>query len=79
MVAFRVNMGVDPIDYASSGVDIDAEGKAISSLIGALGNSVRKSGQKGAPVPLPVASEELSNLVMLGSCWQLMELAQNYR
>ena len=53
MVAFRVNMGVDPIDYASSGVDIDAEGKAISSLIGALGNSVRKSGQKGAPVPLP--------------------------
>ena len=53
MVAFRGNMGVDPIDYASSGVDIDAEGRAISSLISALGGSVRKTGQKGAPVPLP--------------------------
>ena len=41
------------MDYASSGVDIDAEGKAISSLIDALGSSVRKAGQKGAPVPLP--------------------------
>jgi len=41
------------MDYASSGVDIDAEGRAISSLIDALGSSVRKEGQKGAPVPLP--------------------------
>lgn len=41
------------MDYASSGVDIDAEGRAISSLISALGSSVRKTGQKGAPVPLP--------------------------
>jgi len=46
-------MGGEPMDYASSGVDIDAEGKAISSLIDALGGSVRKVGQKGAPVPLP--------------------------
>jgi len=46
-------MGGEPMDYASSGVDIDAEGKAISSLIDALGGSVRKRGQKGAPVPLP--------------------------
>ena len=41
------------MDYASSGVDIDAEGRAISSLVSALGSSVRKTGQKGAPVPLP--------------------------
>ena len=41
------------MDYASSGVDIDAEGKAISSLIDALSSSVRRPGQKGAPVPLP--------------------------
>ena len=40
-------MGGEPMDYASSGVDIDAEGKAISSLIDALGGSVRKRGQKG--------------------------------
>ena len=53
MGAFRDNMGGEPMDYASSGVDIDAEGKAISSLIDALGGSVRKRGQKGAPVPLP--------------------------
>ena len=46
-------MGGEPMDYASSGVDIDAEGKAISTLIDALGGSVRKRGQKGAPVPLP--------------------------
>ena len=53
MVTFRGIMGGEPMDYASSGVDIDAEGKAISSLIAALGGSVRKRGQKGAPVPLP--------------------------
>ena len=53
MVTFRGIMGGEPMDYASSGVDIDAEGKAISSLIDALGGSVRKRGQKGAPVPLP--------------------------
>ena len=41
------------MDYASSGVDIDAEGRAISSLIDALGSSVRMEGQNGAPVPLP--------------------------
>jgi len=53
VVTFRGIMGGEPMDYASSGVDIDAEGKAISSLIDALGGSVRKRGQKGAPVPLP--------------------------
>ena len=53
MVTFRGIMGGEPMDYASSGVDIDAEGKAISSLIDALGGSVRKRGEKGAPVPLP--------------------------
>ena len=53
MVTFLGIMGGEPMDYASSGVDIDAEGKAISSLIDALGGSVRKRGQKGAPVPLP--------------------------
>lgn len=53
MVTFRGIMGGEPMDYASSGVDIDAEGKAISSLIDALGGSVRNRGEKGAPVPLP--------------------------
>jgi len=53
VVTFRGIMGGEPMDYASSGVDIDAEGKAISSLIDALGGSVRKRGEKGAPVPLP--------------------------
>ena len=42
-----------PMDYASSGVDIDAEGRAIASLVEALGASVRASGERGAPVPLP--------------------------
>ena len=41
------------MDYASSGVDIDAEGRAIASLVDAPGSSVRTSGEKGAPVPLP--------------------------
>ena len=41
------------IDYASSGVDIDLEGAAVSSLIGALSGSVRKPGTEGAPVDLP--------------------------
>lgn len=43
----------DSIDYASSGVDIDAEGAAVSALIGSLTDSVRKSGTIGAPVKLP--------------------------
>lgn len=66
MVAFRGNMGVDPIDYASSGVDIDAEGRAISSLISALGGSVRKTVRRVRLFHCLVASVELSNLVILG-------------
>ena len=54
------------MDYASSGVDIDAEGRAVESLIGALGTSVRTPGQKGAPVPLQGASEASSNSEILG-------------
>ncbi len=46
------NMG-EGVDYASSGVDIDLEGAAVSSLIGALGRSVRVPGTVGAPVDLP--------------------------
>ena len=49
----RRNVEGEPMDYASSGVDIDAEGRAIASLVGALGSSVRTPGEKGAPVPLP--------------------------
>ena len=49
----RRNVEGEPMDYASSGIDIDAEGRAIASLVGALGSSVRTPGEKGAPVPLP--------------------------
>ena len=42
-----------PMDYASSGVDIDAEGAAVASLVGALSSSIRKKGEFGAGVPLP--------------------------
>ena len=34
----------DPMDYASSGVDIDLEGAAVASLIGSLQRSTRKAG-----------------------------------
>jgi len=43
----------DPLDYASSGVDIDLEGEAVASLIGSLGASPRSEGVLGAPVHLP--------------------------
>ena len=43
----------DPLDYASSGVDIDLEGKAVASLIGSLALSKREPGDLGAPVDLP--------------------------
>jgi len=46
-------MSDTPLDYASSGVDIDAEGVAVDSLVGALSASVRQKGEFGAPVPLP--------------------------
>ena len=49
----RRDMSGAPMDYASSGVDIDLEAQAVSSLIGSLANSVRKKGEIGAPVPLP--------------------------
>ena len=43
----------DPLDYASSGVDIDLEGRAVASLIGSLVRSKREPGELGAPVDLP--------------------------
>ena len=43
----------EPMDYASAGVDIDLEGSAVASLIGALASSVRQPGTRGAPVPVP--------------------------
>ena len=43
----------EPMDYASAGVDIDLEGSAVASLIGALSKSVRTPGTPGAPVDLP--------------------------
>ena len=49
----RETMSGPRMDYASSGVDIDAEGAAVASLVGALSSSVRKKGDFGAPVPLP--------------------------
>ena len=49
----RSNVSGVPMDYAGSGVDIDSEAEAVSSLIGSLANSVRKKGEIGAPVPLP--------------------------
>jgi len=51
-VASRNDMD-DAIDYASSGVDIDAEGAAVSALISSLSKSVRTTGMPGAPVELP--------------------------
>ena len=35
------------MNYASAGVDIDLEGSAVSSLVGALSKSVRKTGTPG--------------------------------
>lgn len=43
----------EPMDYASAGVDIDLEGSAVASLVGALASSVRAPGTPGAPVHLP--------------------------
>ena len=43
----------DPLDYATSGVDIDLEGRAVASLIGSLARSNRGPGELGAPVDLP--------------------------
>ena len=53
VVASRETMVDTPMDYATSGVDIDAEGAAVASLVGALSTSIRKKGDFGAPVPLP--------------------------
>ena len=53
VVVSRETMVDTPMDYATSGVDIDAEGAAVASLVGALSKSIRKKGDFGAPVPLP--------------------------
>jgi len=53
LLAVRQYVADTPMDYATSGVDIDAEGAAIASLIESLSGSVRKPGTRGAPVPLP--------------------------
>ena len=49
----RKTMPDTPMNYASSGVDIDAESAAVASLVGALSSSIRKKGDFGAPVHLP--------------------------
>ena len=49
----RETMPDTPMNYASSGVDIDAESAAVASLVGALSSSIRKKGDFGAPVHLP--------------------------
>jgi len=43
----------EPLDYASSGVDIEKEGAAIARLVDSLRDSERVSGEFGAPVDLP--------------------------
>ena len=53
VVMSRETMPDTPMNYASSGVDIDAESAAVASLVGALSSSIRKKGDFGAPVPLP--------------------------
>ena len=53
LLTVRQHVANTPMDYATSGVDIDAEGAAIASLIESLSGSVRKPGTRGAPVPLP--------------------------
>ena len=53
VVVSRETMVDTPMDYATSGVDIDAEGAAVASLVGALSTSIRKKGDFGAPVHLP--------------------------
>ncbi len=44
---------VDPMDYASSGVDIEKESDAVRSLVGAITYKGRSPGSLGASVPLP--------------------------
>ena len=73
----RRAVGGEPMDYASSGVDIDAEGLAISSLVDALGSSVRAPGEKGAPVPYLVGSEVSSSSVIRDWPWQPMVWVPN--
>jgi len=51
------------MDYAASGVDIGLEAKAVSSLISALGSSVREKGTYGAPMG---ASGGFSGLIEYG-------------
>ena len=45
------------MDYAGSGVDIDLEAEAVTSLIGSLANSVRKKGEIGAQFLCPEGLE----------------------
>jgi len=59
----------DPVDYASAGVDIDLEGSAVASLIGALSGSVRARGTYGAPVPVPGG---FGGLIEFGEQWLAM-------
>ena len=65
LVDVAINMA-EELDYASSGVDIDLEGNAVSALVSALSKSVRKPGTKGAPVDLP------------GGFGGLIEFGENY-
>ena len=51
VVVSRETMVDTPMDYASSGVDIDAEGAAVASLVGALSTSIRNCLLYTSPSP----------------------------
>tara|TARA_Y100000768_G_scaffold37920_1_gene24850 strand:- start:6689 stop:7885 length:1197 start_codon:yes stop_codon:yes gene_type:complete len=52
-ITAREDMTEPPLDYAISGVDIDLEAEAVSSLIDSIKSSARLPGELGAPVRLP--------------------------
>ena len=60
----------EPMDYASAGVDIDLEGSAVASLIGALSSSVRQPGTPGHRSIYPVALAASSSSATTCSPWR---------
>ena len=65
-VAVSVRLVMDePMDYASSGVDIDLEAKAVASLIGSLASLAGLQVSLALRCTSQGDSEGLSNLVTL--------------
>ena len=76
-ITAREDMTEPPLDYATSGVDIDLEAEAVSSLIDSIKSSARLPGELGHLSDFQGVLVELLSLGTRAWFWLLTESVQS--